>query len=147
MRRILLIAALGLLLAFALGSAHAQGVHCSNPVPNIGTNAVGSVVVRSTVGNTFLCGFGVTWHSAAPRWVMIFNATSLPANGAVTPVYCNNLTPTAGAADGSLDFDWVLSPLVTTGGMVIAVSTNVAGCSTLTVDGGNDRFDVQAITP
>jgi hypothetical protein len=104
-------------------------------------------VQQTTSGRTQVSGISVSWTAAAARALMIFDALTLPANGAVTPAYCYVLSPTAGSAIGSLALDWTVHPFQTLTGCVIAVSTNAAGCSQLTLDAATNRIDVQAISP
>lgn len=152
MNRPLLIWVFTLVMAILLiGHAFAQTqplLSVSNPSP------AGSVVIRGTggllqtnTGPVQLSGVAINWSSSAVRVLEIFDATALPANGAVTPAYCYVINGTAGAALGAVTADWTVHPLRTLTGMVIAVSTNAAGCTQLTVDGSNNIFNVQAVAP
>lgn len=85
-----------------------------------------SQIVKSGAGNLF--SFDISADSvlsSAPWWIMIFNATSLPADGAVTPTKC--YAEPAGAASASFGF---FIPVQFSTGIVIGVSTT--GCFTKT---------------
>ena len=87
----------------------------------------------------------VSWHvaTAAARWIMLFDGTAVPANGAVRPIYCQFMSGSATATDGSFQYDFSAHPIWMNTGTVAAVSTNAAGCLTLTLDGANDAFYAQ----
>lgn len=83
-----------------------------------------NLVVKASAGNLY--GFEVSADStlsAAAWWIMIYDATSAPADGAVTPAKCYALP--LGATLASFSFP-VPVPFGT--GIVIGVSTN--GCFT-----------------
>jgi hypothetical protein len=63
--------------------------------------------------------------SAAPWWIMIYDATSAPADGAITPLKCYAM------ASGATSFSaaW-MTPIAAATGIVIGVSTT--GCFTKT---------------
>lgn len=154
MNRSLLIWVFTLVMAVLL-IGHALAQVGSQPLLSIGNSSpAGSVVVRgtggllqTTTGPAQLSGVAVTWLTSAVRVLMIFDATTLPANGAVNPAYCYVISAAAGSTIGSLAFDWTLHPLKTSTGMVMAVSTNASGCGQLTVDGSNNFFKLQAVAP
>ncbi len=93
------------------------------------TPALGSSLVAATGANRQLEDFEVSADSTlsgAAWWVMIFDAASLPGNGAVTPVKCYAV-PT-----GTAQFSFAYSdagPRFQTG-VVIGASTT--GCFSLT---------------
>lgn len=86
-----------------------------------------SLVVKGSPGQLF--SFEVqadSTLSAAAWWIMIYNATAVPADGAVTPFKCYAIssgTPQAGGTFGA-------GGIAFSSGIVIAVST--AGCFTQT---------------
>lgn len=85
-----------------------------------------SLVVHSGASNFY--SFNVSADSTlsgAAWWIMVFNATSAPADGAVTPVKCYALPTGATGASGSFP-----SPVTFSTGIVISVSTT--GCFTKT---------------
>jgi hypothetical protein len=85
----------------------------------------------------------VTWHSAAARWLMLFDKT-LPSDGSVTPYYCVYVQTAGTQADGSQLFDFSDHPLVFPNGPIQAVlSTSGTGCGTKTADSTNDWFFAQ----
>lgn len=138
-----------LLIGHALAQTGAQ------PLLSIGnTSPAGSLVIRGTggilktnTGPAQVSGIAVTWSTSAVRVLEVFDATALPANGAVTPAYCYTITGAAGSTLGSMAWDWTLHPLKTSTGLVLAISTNASGCTQLTVDGNNNIFNVQAVAP
>jgi hypothetical protein len=82
-------------------------------------------VAKASAGNLY--SFQVSADStlsAASWWVMIFNATSLPANGAVTPAKCYAIPAGATGFNGAFPV-----PAYFSSGITIGVSTN--GCFTL----------------
>jgi hypothetical protein len=85
-----------------------------------------NLVVKGSSG--YLYSFEVAADStllAADWWLMIFDATTLPADGAVTPAKCYHMV------SGTPGFSWGLSsPQVFLTGIVIGVSTT--GCFTKT---------------
>ncbi len=92
------------------------------------TAALASNLVVNAAASS-LYGFQVSADStlsAAAWWIMIFDATSLPNDGSVTPAKCYALP--SGATSASYDFS--SSPAAFTIGVVIGVST--AGCFTKT---------------
>src|SRR6266851_718680 len=125
-----------------MGVAHAQLA----PMPYQGSNAAeGSHVF----GGSVLTGLTITWHSATTaRYLMLFDATALPSNGATTACsttqasgclfYCVYLTESI-TAPNRVAFDWTLHPVSTRNGVVAALSTG-AGCGTLTADSANNFF-------
>jgi hypothetical protein len=86
----------------------------------------------------------VTWHTQGVRWLMIFDGSSVPATGALPAnanlLACQFMQGAGGQTDGSQNFSWISSPLLAFTGVVAVVSTNTAGCSTLTPDGASDWF-------
>lgn len=109
-----------------------------------GTNGV----QQTTTGQTQLSGLAVTWTTPAARAIEVFNQGTLPANGPVNPYYCYIVNSSGVVvAPGTVTLDWTVHPLTTLVGCVIAISTNPAGCSALTVDGATNRIDLQAQSP
>lgn len=83
--------------------------------------AASSLVLKSSAGS--LSSLSVTLGATA-GYVMVFNATSAPADGAVTPVYCWQVP-----ANGSLALAWPNPAVFSTG--IIAVFSST-GCFTKT---------------
>lgn len=90
----------------------------------------------------------ISWNSAtSARYLMVFDATTLPGNGSTTTcnsswttgclLYCGYVT-SSGSAPGSTLYGGT-PPTSAKFGIVAALSTG-AGCGTLTVDGSNDFF-------
>lgn len=85
-----------------------------------------SQTIKGSAGNLY--AFEVSADStlsSAPWWVMIFNATSLPADGAVTPAKCYAVA----AGVPSVSYGWN-TPVQFSNGIVIGASTT--GCFTKT---------------
>lgn len=138
-----------LLLCASVASAQVQ-----QPINPTSCANCASIVIRgtggvqqTTPGRTQISGINVSWTTASIRALMIFDAATLPANGAVTPNYCYVLAPTVGNAIGSIALDWTVHPFQTSTGCVVAISNNAAGCSQLTLDAATNRIDLQAISP
>jgi hypothetical protein len=89
----------------------------------------------------------VTWHSMAPRWLMVFDTQTPPAQGAFTAavplIVCQYINGASSTADGTQNFDWSSHPIIVTTGLLVIVSTNSAACTALTTDGANDWFSGQ----
>ena len=90
----------------------------------IATSAAASaLVVKSSPGNLY--GFSVT-SGASAGFVLVFNATAAPADGAVTPAACYAI-----AANSSLSVSWQPGPpLWLDTGITLVFSTT--GCFTKT---------------
>ena len=105
-----------------------------NPIaPQQNATAAGSLI-PTTVYNK-LNGFSVTTGASA-GYVMIFDATSVPANGTVTPSYCYEVP-----ANTTLGASWDNIPASFTNGIVFVFSTT--GCFTKTIS-NTAFFSVQA---
>lgn len=78
------------------------------------TVAAGSLVLKASAGNLY--GINIT-AGASAGYLMIFNATSAPADGTVTPIFCM-----AVAANASLAFQWD-TPVVCSAGITAVFST------------------------
>lgn len=117
--------------------ASAQNV----PLPMKGSTAYeASHVFTGGLKVSTIC---VTWHTQAARWLMLFDATAAPSNGSVTPEWCAPLSAATTPADQGLCFDWTFHPVLNQTGVTFVVSTNAAGCTSLTADGANDWFNAQ----
>lgn len=91
---------------------------------NASSALAANLVVKASAGNLY--GFQVSATStlyAAPWWIMVYNATSAPSDGAVTPAKCYAM-PTGVASFAAA---WPTPARFGTG-IVIGVSTN--GCFT-----------------
>lgn len=122
--RLLAVAALGLSALFSAPS-FAQQANAGKPAR---TGALASsLVVKATRGQLF--DFEVqadSTLSAAAWWIMIYNASSVPADGAVVPYKCYSVASGTTQAGGTFGAGGV----ALSNGIVIAVST--AGCFTQT---------------
>lgn len=140
MKKLVIIA---FLLLPALAHAQVQAVPTQQS-----TAAEGSHVFSGTQ----MSSITVSWNAATTaRYLIIFDATTLPSNGATTActasagapanpcwTFCQYLN-TSGTAPSSQSFGQAPALLARNGAFVAAVSTG-AGCGTLTVDGSNDWF-------
>ena len=122
---------LALLLLFAPMEAYAAPSGANNGAVNKRTVALANnLVLRTTCNqNCVLTSFEVSQDgtlSAAPWTILIFDATTAPVDGAVTPAKCYTV-PT-----GTTSFTAAFNiPPIFLNGIVIAVSTNVS-CFTQT---------------
>ena len=107
-----------------------------------------SHVLKNSPGT--LWAFTVDNHSStANLYVMFFNATSLPSNGATTGgtgsgnlEYCD-VVPAALTTPTALDgqtFKAVVGGVYFSVGITVAVSTSSSGCGSLTIDTNNDAW-------
>lgn len=128
MRKLFLTLALGLGLFATPALAQTQ---CLVPAAAAATPVVsaaleGSHVLKASSG-CLLSGYA-TIDSTTAGWLMIFNSTTVPADGAVTPQDCIYIS----AAPGSLGLNWApLPPEWFSTGISIAFSST--GCFTKTV--------------
>lgn len=103
----------------APSSASADGI------VSTATSALASnLVLKSGAGNLY--GFVVTSSTGTPGYVMVFNATSAPADGAVTPVKCYYLP-----ANSSIGVDFRPGPMPYFSTGITAVFSST-GCFTKT---------------
>ncbi len=98
-------------------SASAAGL-----TPSVSTAVESNRVLKASAGNLY--SLDVT-AGATSGYVLIFNATSAPADGAVTPLYCWPL-----GANQSLSRSWNSPPAVFSTGITAVFSTT--GCFTKT---------------
>ena len=91
--------------------------------PVVSSAAEGSHVLKASAGNLY--GLSAT-SGASAGYVMVFNATSAPADGAVTPIFCYSIPATS-----SLGSDYSGAPAVFATGITIVFSTT--GCFTKTI--------------
>jgi hypothetical protein len=86
--------------------------------------AEGTHVLKASAGNLYglTTTIGVT-----TGWVMVFNATSAPADGAVTPVFCRYIKSDGTGGSNSVEFK---PPLAFSTGVSVAFSST--GCFTKT---------------
>lgn len=139
MKRLLL--ALTLLLAFSspalaqqvvAGRTDAGRIQTLRVDENGSVNAIVTPVTTSAVAsNLVVCaaacnvyGFNVTVGASA-GYVLLINATSAPADGAVTPIWCIPV-----AANSGIDVSWRQAPRKMTTGATLIFSTT--GCFTKT---------------
>lgn len=142
---------LAIVLWYTVYNVHAQALsrfpitscaNCSSIVVR-GTNGV----QQTSQGQTQLSGLAVTWTTVVPRAIEIFNQGTLPANGPVNPYYCYVINGPWVIQPGTVTLDWTVHPLTTLVGCVIAISSDPAGCSALTLDTATNRMDLQAQSP
>lgn len=85
-----------------------------------------NLVIKGSAGNLYSFEVSAdTTLSAAAWWIMIFNATTLPANGTVTPAKCYAIPSGATSYSGGFNI-----PVNFPTGITIGVSTT--GCFSLT---------------
>ena len=126
--------------------AHAQ----TSPIPTLQSPAAGEgyhIFSGTTpIALTITCNAGT-----GARYLMLFDATALPANGSTTSCTSQGTSPVTGclaycmyvpnstSAPNVQTWDWIMHPIQMRFGTVAALSTG-AGCGTLTVDTGVDWF-------
>lgn len=85
-----------------------------------------NLVIKGSAGNLYSFEVSAdTTLSAAAWWIMIFNATTLPANGTVTPAKCYAIPSGATSYSGGFNI-----PVAFSTGITIGVSST--GCFSLT---------------
>lgn len=87
------------------------------------TVATASTVIKASAGNLY--GFNVV-SGASAGYILVYNATSAPADGTVTPIKCLPI-----AANTGIDVNMRGQPTYFSTGIVIAFSTT--GCFTQTL--------------
>lgn len=95
--------------------------------PTTSSALVANLVIKGSAGNFY--GFEVSADStlsAAPWWILVFDATTAPVDGAVTPKKCYAMP----SSTNSAAYSWGTIPIVFTTGIVVSVSTT--GCFTKT---------------
>lgn len=122
------------------GASANTGLLATVPTPNTSTNAgitpvvssalEGSHVIKASAGN-FYRGSIITTSVAG--WFMVFNATSAPADGAVTPVMCSPVP-----ANGRVEIDHSTIPDVFSTGVTFVFSST--DCFTKTIS-NTARFE------
>lgn len=93
-------------------SAAAQAI-----VPVVSAAVESSHVIKASAGNLFR--IGVT-SGASAGYLMVFNATSAPADGVVTPIFCKPVAANAGA-----EWSWTIPARYSTG---ITAAFSTTGC-------------------
>lgn len=97
---------------------------CSGaPVTNASGSASG-LLAKTSQGS--LCSLSVTNYTSTGGYVMVFNTTAIPADGAVTPIDCRPL-----AAGGVTTINWFPVPMYMSVGISVSVSST--GCLTKAV--------------
>lgn len=70
-----------------------------------------------------LANLSVTNHLTSPVWVLVLNATSDPGNGAVAPIWWQELPAATAAQDAGGTWGWGTAPLKATTGITVVCST------------------------
>lgn len=129
MKRLLLTAGLSLFSSFAVAQDLSKALNQVAIPQQTSANAVSNYIflnaakTAGSFGKQIVSLTVVTGASAG--FAMLFDATVLPSNGAVTPVWCWPV-----GASSSVAAQWN-SPIFVTNGLVAAFSTG-ANCDTLT---------------
>jgi hypothetical protein len=90
--------------------------------------AAATLVVKASAGSLV----SVSGSAVSGSFIMIFNATSAPADGAVTPTKCWGPM----AANGPFSFGWGPGPVLTMSTGIVVVSSST-GCFTKTATNAN----------
>lgn len=76
--------------------------------------------------------------------ILLFDATALPANGSVTPVWWTFIGAATSTIPAFIELSWVTNPLKVTKGLVVAASSVLTTPFTLTVGTNSEvAFNVQ----
>lgn len=121
--------------------AHAQNVQA-----NQHTTAGTLEASHKFTGNKMVAS-SITWHSSAPRWLMIFDTQTMPPSGQLTPnvplIVCQFIQGAGNQSDGTQNFDWNTHPIIVQTGLLVVVSVNPQGCTAMTPDGDNNWISGQ----
>ena len=86
----------------------------------------------------------ISFHTAAYRTLMIFDAAAVPGDGAVVPLYCfEGISQSTDSTESFKSLSFVNNGLIFQTRVAVTVSTSTSGCTTLTSDGSNDWFSAQ----
>lgn len=96
------------------------------------TAAGSNLVLKASAGNLY--GLTIT-IGATSGYVMLFDATSLPSNGAVTPVWCRPVD--SNGTNGALSASWATPKRFGTG---ITAGFSTTGCFNLTASATGNFF-------
>lgn len=102
-------------------------------VPIVSGTAVNTLVIKAAPGNLY--SVYATNSSATGGFLLVFNATSAPSDGTVSPIDC---VPIAGTSTSGINYA-PGPPKVFTIGIVAVLSTG-ATCFTKTTSGGVTGF-------
>jgi hypothetical protein len=99
-----------------------------SPIPGVSvaqTTAITSAIIaKASAGNLV----SVSGSGFANQYIMLFNLTTIPTSGAVTPTKCFGPLQ----ANGPYDFAWGSGPTLTmSAGIIVAISS--VGCFTLSM--------------
>ena len=116
-------------------------VHAQNVIGNQHTT-VGTLEGSHQFTGRKITSLSVTWHTQNPRWMMMFDALTLPPAGALTPasnlIVCQVIQGSGDQTDGTQNYDWTAHPIIVQTGVLVVISTNPAACTAMTVDGANN---------
>jgi len=116
-------------------------VYAAEFVPIVHSTAYESSHVITTNPAQALYWISVTWKTSALRYLIIYNATTIPSDGALTAsnvLYCGIASLLNDGAPGTKSFDFTQHPLqygsgrtipTTAVGMVAIISTDSSGCA------------------
>lgn len=115
--------------------------YAAEAVPTVHSTAYESGHILTTSVSKSLYWITVTWKTQAQRWLIVYDSTTMPDDGALTGskvLYCAVVSLLNDPNQGSKSFDWTNHPLYRgSSGMVAIISTNGNGCTTKTADGNN----------
>ena len=136
------------ILAFWTWSAYALG-----PQQSISVYSTSTAAADLVLSQKIFYGASVNWQSAdSARYFMLIDGTSLPSNGTIASCSASYVSgcllwcgwePLSTDEPGAYTIDFTAHPIAAKFGLIVAESTG-AGCGTLTIDGSNDFFYVQA---
>lgn len=102
-------------------------------VPVVSTTAVNTLVIKAAPGNLY--SVYATNSSATGGFLLVFNATSAPSDGTVTPFDC---VPISGTSASGINYAPNPPKYYSVG--IVAVLSSGASCFTKTTSGGVTGF-------
>jgi len=98
-----------------------------------------SHVLKTSAGRVFK--ISVTNFKSAAVMLMVFDSTTVPADGAVTPVICRPIPALASSLPTNYVVDLHDTPYKFVNGISFAISTTTSTCFTKAVDSGNQFIE------
>lgn len=121
----------------ALNTIISQAIPSCSAAPILSTSAEATHILKGSSGT--LCGIYATSLVATNAFLMVFNATTAPGDGAVTPTECVPISPNGVA---SISYGLGAASTYSTG---ISVAISSTGCFTKTTTGMTAFFHGQVL--
>lgn len=117
-------------------------LNAAESVPVVKSIAYESSHIITTDKSKSLYWITVSWITQAERWLIIYDSTTVPADGPINTslvLYCAVISLSSDPDTGTKSWDWTNHPLYRgTHGIVAVISTNSNGCTTKEADGNNN---------